>query len=481
MSLEVATQPICAPRRQAFSRAGYYLAILVPIFLYALIGHYRFAAHRPPEGEFSIGLLLLGQTVWIVPLTYAIITVVGLLRFGPPADRMPGSDWHWGADSTLIIAYVSRGQNQETLRRAASQTQSVLDALGVRYVLETVTDAPISPEYQLSATAGEVYYYVVPAEYQTSRKTRYKARALQYLLEQRTARLAGREDVENVWVLHLDEESIVTPESVHGISDFLALHDLRHTAGAIGQGEILYNSCRYGQAPMIEAIDAIRTGDDLGRFRVQFRAWHRPVFGMHGSFILTPARIERQITWDVGGDGAITEDAYFALIARERGVRFDWVSGFIREQSPFSLRDLVQQRRRWFCGLSHIARDPSLKFSTTFVLRMSLVFWQFSWLGCLASLLYYAKGFIEGTNSIPYWATLLVALCGGFFGAAYVVGAYRNVLHARIPASRKAFNVAFSFLAWLTLMPALVEGFSIIYALVKPVHHFHIVAKDLPA
>jgi egghead protein (zeste-white 4 protein) len=467
--------------RGALISAGYYLAVFVPVVLYLLLAHLRWYGAEESEAEFSIQVLLVAQAAWIVPYGFAMINMLGLVWFGPPADRRPGAGWKWDPDFTLIVAYVSRGQNQETLERAARQTQDVLDSLGVRYVIETVSDVEIAPRWRLAKTSGALHYAVVPADYQTPRGTRFKARALQYLLEDRTKRLGGNEDAENIWVLHLDEESFVTPEAILGIQEFVARYDLRHTPGAIGQGEILYNSGRYGRSAVIEAIDSIRSGEDLGRFRVQFGAWHRPVFGMHGSYILTPARTERLVTWDVGGYGAITEDAYFALLACERGVRFDWVAGFIREQSPFSLRDLVEQRRRWFCGLAHIARDPSLKFSTTAVLRLAVFFWQFSWIGCVVSLMVYARSFMPQTTNVPQWAVTLVAVCGGLFCSTYVVGAYRNVLRAQLSPARKGFNVAFTFCAWLALIPVMVESFAIVYALVRPVRHFHVVAKDLPA
>ncbi len=48
---------------------------------------------------------------------------------------------------------------------------------------------------------------------------KYKARALQYLLDQRTSRLneQWKIDLNDAWILHLDEESIITPQSINGI------------------------------------------------------------------------------------------------------------------------------------------------------------------------------------------------------------------------------------------------------------------------
>ena len=153
---------------------------------------------------------------------------------------------------------------------------------------------------------------------------------------------------------------------------------------------------------------------------MQYKATHCPLVGMHGSFVLTPARIEREITWDVGGHGSITEDAYFALVAMDRGVRFDWVEGFVREQSPFTLLDLLKQRRRWFCGLSHIARDPAFRFRTTLTLKIQVFFSVLAALVLPLPLVYLQQRFMFGNNVLPYSTFLLSAACSGsLFGHIY--------------------------------------------------------------
>ena len=105
-------------------------------------------------------------------------------------------------------------------------------------------------------------------------KVKYKARALQYRLEQRTVRLSKDDEINrqnsDVWVLHLDEESIITPQAMVGIKDFIKKYSLRKSDGAIGQGEILYNSYNYGKNILTTSMDSARTGDDLGRFRFQY-------------------------------------------------------------------------------------------------------------------------------------------------------------------------------------------------------------------
>jgi hypothetical protein len=162
----------------------------------------------------------------------------------------------------------------------------------------------------------------------------------------------------------------------------------------------------------------------------------------------------------------------------ERGIHFDWVDGFIREQSPYSLADLIQQRRRWFCGLTHIARDPSLKWATKLGLRFSLLVWHFSWLGCIAGTVYLVQSLTGWTTNSPYSLMLLATMSVGFFGSAYVVGAYRNVLHAPLSTSRKIWKVIFSFITWVLQLLPMIEGAAVVYSIIRPVQHFYIVAKD---
>lgn len=276
----------------------------------------------------------------------------------------------------------------------------------------------------------------------------------------------------------MDEESILTEECVVGIRKHIEKYDLRRSDGAIGQGEILYNSTGYGSNTLTAAVDAARTGGDLGLFRVQYKALHKPLVGMHGSFVLTPAAIEREITWDVGGHGSITEDTYFALLAMQRGVRFDWIEGFVREQSPYTLMDIIRQRRRWYCGLSQVARDPSLDFLTTLTLRVHVWFWTFSAFTLPLPLLYLQQKFVFGNGSLPYWPYLFAAVCTGLYASAYLVGAYRNVIHCQMPIFKKVWLVFSAVLAWFFFIPALVECAGTIYGALFPVTSFYVVAKD---
>ena len=89
--------------------------------------------------------------------------------------------------------------------------------------------------------------------------------------------------------------------------------------------------------------DSVRVGDDFGKFRIQYEL-HEPLIGMHGSFVVSQNAVERLVTFDHGMEGSITEDAYFALVAQVKGIKFSWIDSFMYEQSPFSCHDFMHQR-----------------------------------------------------------------------------------------------------------------------------------------
>jgi egghead protein (zeste-white 4 protein) len=469
--------PLSRRRRTSLVTAGYYLAVFAPIALmcFGVVVRLMFP-WRFDYTPIVVVVVVLSHISVVGSVVWTAFSLYGLLRFGAPRDLRPDSDWRWDPDALLIVAYVSRGDQPTALRRSMLVTRAVLRDHGVRSVIEAVTDIPVASEHRLDASNVEVIYELVPPEYQTPKGARFKARALQYLLERRTARLAGAEEAENVWILHLDEESTLTPEALFGVRDFIRKYDLRCTPGAIGQGEILYNGGQYGRNPLIETVDSVRTGDDLGRFRTQFALLHRPIFGMHGSFVLVPAKVERLITWDGGGASSITEDAWFALSAMDHGVRFDWVEGFIREQSPFTLFDLIQQRRRWFCGLSAVAKDESLRPSTRRMLRFCVASWA---LGGAAVIFGLITAIVFGPDAFPRWMLPGMGVCGGAAMAVYVVGAYRNVTEAQLAWPRRLWIIGLTAASVLVLWPPLIEGLGVLYAIWKPMTTFHIVRKEV--
>lgn len=91
-----------------------------------------------------------------------------------------------------------------------------------------------------------------------------------------------------------DEESTTDGESLRHCIEFI-----RYTPHHFGQGIILYNGEGFWENWYFTVADGIRVGDDLARFHFQNSVIHRPVFGVHGSFLMTNGEMENECTWFV--------------------------------------------------------------------------------------------------------------------------------------------------------------------------------------
>jgi egghead protein (zeste-white 4 protein) len=326
------------------------------------------------------------------------------------------------------------------------------------YRIEVVTDERVELE-----PGSDLCAYTVPSAYQTASGARYKARALQYALDQ--------SDLSpDAWIMHLDEESHISPELLIGIRDAIVEEE---TSGAhrIGQGLILYHGNMEGH-PFLTLADMIRTGEDLGRFHLQHRLGFT-LFGLHGSFILVRNSVEQEVGFDVGVEGSITEDAFWALRQMAAGRRCRWVEGFVIEQSPESIIDFIKQRRRWFSGLIRVVLYAETKPWIRLPLAINTWLWAISWLG----LLYTYANLFTGLRINP-----LISLPGDFafstYAMSYVLGLYTNLRdRPRLPRLRQ--------LRWyvlqIALMPVftLMEAAGVILALVHPERGFHVIRKNV--
>ena len=238
---------------------------------------------------------------------------------------------------------------------------------------------------------------IVPTSYQTKNGSKFKARALQYCLEENVNKLS-----DSNWIVHLDEETILTESSIKGILNFI-MED-KHQ---LGQGLITY--ANDGVTNWFTTLaDCLRVSDDLGKNRLQLKTLHRPFFGWKGSFMVVKFAVERKITFDHGPSGSISEDCAFALMAYKEGYTFDYIDGEMWERSPYTIGDFIQQRKRWIQGLLLITYKREVPINVKWLLAISVHSWALAPI-CSISLIVS----LVLPQVVPYFMKFVYGFMGG--------------------------------------------------------------------
>jgi beta-1,4-mannosyltransferase len=389
---------------------------------------------------------------WIVAVPSTLIGLVGLFL-----GRARDTSWrHPMPDLEVSFRIVTRGQNAEALRATVANVRAEMALRPrFRYRVEVVTDQHVEME-----PAADLHQIVVPAGYRTPRGTLFKARALQYAL-----RASSLQDSD--WIMHLDEESQVTGSAIDGIARAIREEEASGEH-RIGQGAILYHR-DLARNKLLTLADMIRTGDDVGRFRLQHRVG-QTLFGLHGSFILVRNSVEKEVGFDFGPLGSITEDAFWALLQMDRGRRSRWVDGYVAEQPPRSVLDFLRQRRRWFIGLVLIALGGPVRWRYRAALGALVGLWAVSWIGVALCWVNLALAIPS-----PLWVALLADLALAYHVALYVIGLRVN-LHA---SGRSGPSTLGLYLQQVVLIPlfSVMEAGAVAYGTLKPDTGFHVVRK----
>jgi egghead protein (zeste-white 4 protein) len=396
-----------------------------------------------------------GTVLWITQIIPVALGLVGLMSFRH-AKRLDDVS----PIATLVsLRIVSRGMNVEALSSTIMSCQIAMARTPLfPYVIEVavdVRDPALPPENE------HLSYIVVPPSYQTPHQSLYKARALHYALE--VSKLP-----DDAWIVHLDEETHVTSSGIKGICAMIAEEEATGKL-RIGQGAILYHR-KWREHPFLTLADSIRTGDDFARFHFQYR-FGITLFGLHGSYIVVRNNIEKSIGFDFGPQGSITEDAFWGLVAMERGYRCRWVDGYLEEQSTQSIGDFVRQRRRWYQGLAKVARYAPVRFAWRLSLGINTVLWGLAPLAILYTTIHLFYGF-----SIPGWVHFLSNFSFAFFIVLYLMGLQVNFDEYGMdhPLKRAAGTIA-----QIVFFPvfSIMEAAGVIAAIFKPVRGFHVVKK----
>ena len=179
----------------------------------------------------------------------------------------------------------------------------------------------------------------VPQNYSTFNHAKYKARALHYAVEQREK---NGENSSEVWIYHLDDESMITKQGLLSVLDHID-----NNREPIAEGLITYpNRMNFG-SKLVKYLDAVRP-TFCYTCCAMLKSKGKPDW-LHGSNLLLRADIEKSIGWDFANSCA--EDSLFGYFAYKKyGGIFGWHGGILEEQSPFTFSDFIKQRQRWIKG-----------------------------------------------------------------------------------------------------------------------------------
>ncbi|RMI08770.1 glycosyltransferase family 2 protein [Cellulomonas triticagri] len=266
---------------------------------------------------------------------------------------------HAGRTHRFLVQVTTKGGALPVVLRGIDEVlagvaryPALRDVVRVEVVTEDATEVEaLTRRYRRAAVP--VAAFLLPVDYTTPKGTRLKARALEYMVEQHRA------DPDDCYVVHFDEESVLTPDNLARLVHRLT----RHPVG-ISEGMISYG-LDWDQATLLNK--AMESSRPFGCHECYSVMTSPPPMHLHGSNLVIRQDLENAIGWDIGTlDGAalIAEDLVFGLAAYVKFGPdvFGWHHTEMIEQPPFTLRAAYKQRERWVFGslqaLAHVEAQP---------------------------------------------------------------------------------------------------------------------------
>lgn len=222
-------------------------------------------------GVFGALILYILRLLTLLTIPQVLCNFAGLTLFNafPGKIRLKSSPL---LAPFICIRVVTRGDFPKLVKDNVNRNMNKCIDVGMEnFMIEVVTDKAINlPKHR------KVREVVVPSDYQTKSGALFKARALQYCLEDQVNILT-----ETDWIVHLDEETLLTENSLRGILNFVMDGQYQ-----FGQGLITYANEQIVNW-LTTLADSFRVADDMGKLRLQFYLFHKPLFSWKGSYVVT--------------------------------------------------------------------------------------------------------------------------------------------------------------------------------------------------
>ncbi|CRL04095.1 CLUMA_CG017208, isoform A [Clunio marinus] len=357
----------------------------------------------------------------------------------------------------ICIRVVTRGDYPELVKKNVMRNMNTcLDTGLENFLIEVATDKPINiPKHR------RIREVVVPREYKTKSGALFKARALQYCLEDNVNVLNP-----NDWIVHLDEETILTENSVRGITNFVL--DGKYP---FGQGLITYANENVVNW-MTTLADSFRVTDDMGKLRFIFKVFHKPLLSWKGSFVVTQLHAERDVSFDNGPDGSVAEDCFFAMKAFSLGYSFDWIEGEMYEKSPFTLLDFLQQRKRWLQGILLVVHSKLIPFKYKIFLTISVYSWCTMFLSSLNII--FAVIF---PLPCPFFIDFICTFLGGLAIYMYIFGVLKSFSLYRFGILKSMICIIGAVCTFPINL--IIENAAVLWGVFTNKHKFYVVQKEV--
>ena len=206
-----------------------------------------------------------------------------------------------------------------------------------------------------------------------------------------------------MWYGFVDDDNIILD------TEFLYEIPYYDKQGYVAMNPVLV--MRKGKSTFTYIMDSIRVYDDLTVFRFFTGLLGRPLVGFHGELLCAKGEVLKEVGYNYN---TITEDFHFASELTKRNYRTWQSKTKVSLKSPNSLYDLMQQRSRWFKGISLELKNASPPMKVIVGTRVS--FWALGFFGS------WAFAFLW-----PMWGPMWPALPGGIaYWLLYCYGVFKS-------------------------------------------------------
>lgn len=388
----------------------------------SLLSLYGFMETHPAANLLNAGMISIP---WLLPIPALLLTAIGAAKHNKNKEKSALSEnLYDNSEKKVVFTVTSQGNNIHTIKNSIDSVyywyNNLKDSNTINY--GCIINAVIEPQAYIKNkefydnfskiyTKTEFILTVVPESYETSNKTKYKARALNYSVEER--KRAGLTN-KNVWVYHQDEETTVGEDTLLGISEFI---NKAHKRTKYGSGFIIY--CLDWTLRPSQIQEMTRTSDDY-RVLLSLSTKKNLLTGFHGSHFLVRSTVEDEIGWNFTGK-AIAEDLIFENILRDRYPDpFLFLKGFAYEKAAYNVKEQIKQRRRWMLGLVDALQNNKISKPKEAVMLYNGT----AWFGGIASVASLMVPFVPFTgNFYP------ISLCfAGYVWSQMITGYYDGYL-----------------------------------------------------